>query len=111
MAVSVTWYLLPNAQKSRHDYEVSDELQTMADALIDDGYHFEAEILRTGQSSWTCGDSDGDYNHYITVGRTNGECLEYLIRDSYKKQQEGKLRQEEDDYPDDDGYISDRERI
>jgi hypothetical protein len=53
-AIPFTLYIPPHGRWDTLDYEVSKEVGKLASELIEAGYHFDAEILRTGEISLTC---------------------------------------------------------
>lgn len=65
-SIRFTQYLLPNGRKEQVEFPTeSREVFTKAMEIMAAGFHFEAEILQTGQASFTIGDKDGDYVYSI----------------------------------------------
>lgn len=86
MAVSFTQYLLPDGRKKIITLSVADDVDALARKLIDKGYHFEIEILTTGQVAASVGDNDGDYVHDIGFNdNTVQQRMETMIRRAAEK--------------------------
>lgn len=54
MAIQFTQYLRPNGRKSQVTIERSAEIEVKAQKIIDAGYNFECEVLRTGEIHLDC---------------------------------------------------------
>lgn len=61
MPIPFTEYVLPNGARKSITVKRSVEIEVMAQAIINKGFHFECEQLRNGVWSYTIGDDDGDY--------------------------------------------------
>lgn len=80
--IPFTQYTLPDGKKSEVSIDRPPEIYDRAMAIIAAGFHFECEKLRTGQSSLTIGDKDGDYAHQICSNdeRDNREAVDALVK-------------------------------
>lgn len=54
MAIQFTQYMLPNGRKSQVTIERSAEIEAKAQKIIEAGYDFECEMLRTGEIHLDC---------------------------------------------------------
>jgi len=54
MSIPFTQYLLPDGRQKPIEIDIDAETEKKAQALIAQGCHFDAEILRTGAVSFTC---------------------------------------------------------
>ena len=79
--IEFTQYFLLNGRKETVHFENDDKaLFDKSMNIRDAGFHFECEVLRTGQVSFTIGDEDGDYVYQIAVnGPDVPKAVEMLI--------------------------------
>lgn len=60
MNVEVTQYLMPDGRKRECTTEISDNVKGLYEEMIQSGYKFEAEMLRTGDISVTISNDEED---------------------------------------------------
>jgi hypothetical protein len=54
MSIPFTQYILPNGRQQQIEIGMSPDVEEKAHELIKRGCHFDAEILTTGEVSFTC---------------------------------------------------------
>lgn len=73
-------YLRPSGTPTPVAIEMPAPVVTKADFIRSHGFRFEAEVLTTGQVSFTVSDEDGDYAFEICDNRPGVKAaVEYLI--------------------------------
>jgi hypothetical protein len=80
-------YCLPGGRRKPASCEVSDEMGAMADKIIEKGFRFECEILRSGEVSLTISDPEEERDVCIKIcenGPKVNECRDALIREGYE---------------------------
>lgn len=91
--VGFTCYFPPNGKKRIESLEVSNETKAAYDSVVSAGYHFEAELLTTGEVSLTCGDDDGDYVfNIVKAGDSVKQGSIDVITEAYERLKEGELK-------------------
>lgn len=88
--IEFTQYLRPDGRKVRVTFApteaVDDEVFDMADSLAINGYEFEAEILRTGEVSFSCG--KGEDVLAVAISNNGLEVIESvcgLVRHAHRE--------------------------
>lgn len=85
--VEFTQYLLPDGRMQKIQFDAPWELQKMADEITGRGYKFEAEVLTTGEVSFTVGDPELADDIEIEIcpnGPGVREAVHRLIERAYK---------------------------
>ena len=68
--IPFTTYTLPHGRKSSDKFVTTiTDVYNQALDIIEAGFHFEFEVLRTGDASFTIGDEDGDYAHLVILNK------------------------------------------
>ena len=104
MAIPFTQYILPDGRKKAILIDMPDDIERMATELIDDGCHFDAEVLMTGVVSFTC---ERDDDMLSIVLSENGpqvvEKVSKLVNDAhslyFKEYQKMTLDEENEGHP------------
>jgi len=88
VSIPFTQYLLPNGRRASIEIDMDSETEQKAQALIAQGCHFDAEILRTGIVSFTCEKDDLDDPCLAIELSPNGPevvvAVKKLVDDAYK---------------------------
>lgn len=71
--ITFTQYILPRGDRRYTEIELEKEVEEKAKSLIEKGYRFEIEILRTGQVSATIVHPSDEYDAAITVCQNGPE--------------------------------------
>lgn len=82
MAIEFTQYLLPDGRRTTSEIERGAEVEAKAREIIDAGYRFECEVLRTGHVSLTIADPREEEDVAIVVvpnGPGIGEAVDKLV--------------------------------
>ena len=78
--IPFTQYLRPNGKITYIQIDMEDqELHDKAETIIEAGYHFDIEVLRTGMISMTCERDPDQGEVYIQVCR-NGPPVPVAVR-------------------------------
>jgi hypothetical protein len=83
MSIPFTQYLRPKGKRKRVVIDRPDEIEDMANELYDLGFHFEVEILQTGQVSMSVFDTHEGVNVASVIcenGPEVGESVDKLVR-------------------------------
>lgn len=78
--IPFTQYFLPHGRKALMFFGVSDELGVQAQAIIDRGWRFEAEMLTTGEVSLTVSDPIEEIDVAIEVVPNGPEVVDAVTR-------------------------------
>jgi hypothetical protein len=86
MAIQFTQYLLPNGRRRQIEIERPDDIEAMAQILVDHGCFFDAEVLRTDHVSLTCEHDDDLIAIQVCPNDENvPRAVDNLVRDAYEK--------------------------
>lgn len=77
MSILFTQYLLPDGKKVPIYIDMDIETEIKATILLENGFHFDAEVLSTGLVSFTCEDDEEPISIEICE---NGPMVENAIR-------------------------------
>lgn len=75
MSIPFIQYLLPDGRRRDISIERDQLTEVKANAILDKGFHFEAEMLRTGDISLTIHDPENEEDVAIEICKNGPEVL------------------------------------
>lgn len=84
MNIEFTQFFLPNGRREQVTTEVSDDLRDKVDQILENGFRFEIEVLRTGHVSATINDPIGERDAAFSITTNGPEVqagIEKMIRE------------------------------
>ena len=84
--IPMTEYRLPHGQQYEIYFPATQEAADHAELILAAGFHFECELLRSGDGSFTIGDNDGDYQMCLIFRSTPMEDRPQKFSDFVLKQ-------------------------
>jgi len=80
-------YHLPNGRQTEEVFScANEEVVRQAQTIIDQGYRFECEFLRTGEFSVTCFDIEDEVDiciEFVPLNSSPAPFIEKLVADAY----------------------------
>ena len=80
MAIPFTQYLMPDGRPKQIEINRPEEVEAKAAKIIAAGLRLEAEVLRTGEVSFTVFDVETETDEACEVSRNGPEVLEAVDR-------------------------------
>jgi len=71
--IEFTEFVLPNGRQRPKTFRRSEEVERAASQLVAAGHRLEMEVLRTGQTSLTVEDGEGDETLAIVLVKAGGD--------------------------------------
>lgn len=80
MAIPFTQYCFPDGRREAVEIHLAEDVETKAHKLIEAGYRFEVEILRTNQVSATIVHPSDEYDAAITICPNGPEIFRAITK-------------------------------
>jgi hypothetical protein len=92
MSIPFTQYLLPDGREKQIAIDRPEDIENLAICLMKSGYHFDAEVLCTGEVSFTCERDGREDTEVLSIeicqnGPPVLEAIDKMIREASKRMQ------------------------